>query len=172
MTSASTGLTGGLSNLIAGASAAVAGIGAVGAAVGAVVSKYAEFETHLADLRALTGLGADAMQELSDGAIEVSKATGQSASAVVDAMTIVGSKFPSLLKNTNGLIETTKNALVLSRAAGMDAGSAASALTTILNQFTLDASASVDVINALAAASQAGSADIDYLTKAIEKSGS
>lgn len=172
MTSASAGLTGGLSNLVAGASAAVVGIGAVGAAVGAVVGKYAEFETHLADLRALTGLGADAMQELTDGAIEVSKATGQSASSVVDAMTIVGSKFPTLLKDTNGLIETTKNALVLSRAAGMDAGGAASALTTILNQFALNAQASVDVINALAAASQAGSADIDYLTTAIEKSGS
>lgn len=172
MTSASAGLTGGLSNLVAGASAAVVGIGAVGAAVGAVVGKYAEFETHLADLRALTGLGADAMQELTDGAIEISKATGQSASSVVDAMTIVGSKFPTLLKDTNGLIETTKNALVLSRAAGMDAGGAASALTTILNQFALNAQASVDVINALAAASQAGSADIDYLTTAIEKSGS
>ena len=172
MTSASAGLTGGLSNLVAGASAAVVGIGAVGASVGAVVGKYAEFETHLADLRALTGLGADAMQELTDGAIEVSKATGQSASSVVDAMTIVGSKFPTLLKDTNGLIETTKNALVLSRAAGMDAGGAASALTTILNQFTLNAQASVDVINALAAASQAGSADIGYLTTAIEKSGS
>lgn len=172
MTSASAGLTGGLSNLVAGASAAVVGIGAVGAAVGAVVGKYAEFETHLADLRALTGLGANAMQELTDGAIEVSKATGQSASSVVDAMTIVGSKFPDLLKDTNGLIETTKNALVLSRAAGMDAGGAASALTTILNQFTLNAQASVDVINALAAASQAGSADIGYLTTAIEKSGS
>lgn len=172
MTSASAGLTGGLSNLVAGASAAVVGIGAVGAAVGAVVGKYAEFETHLADLRALTGLGADAMQELTDGAIEVSKATGQSASSVVDAMTIVGSKFPTLLKDTNGLIETTKNALVLSRAAGMDAGGAASALTTILNQFALNAQASVDVINALAAASQAGSADIGYLTTAIEKSGS
>lgn len=172
MTSASAGLTGGLSNLVAGASAAVAGIGAVGAAVGAVVGKYSEFETHLADLRALTGLGADAMQELTDGAIEVSKATGQSASSVVDAMTIVGSKFPTLLKDTNGLIETTKNALVLSRAAGMDAGGAASALTTILNQFALNAQASVDVINALAAASQAGSADINYLATAIEKSGS
>ena len=172
MTSASAGLTGGLSNLVAGASAAVVGIGAVGAAVGAVVGKYAEFETHLADLRALTGLGADAMQELTDGAIEVSKATGQSASSVVDAMTIVGSKFPTLLKDTNGLIETTKNALVLSRAAGMDAGGAASALTTVLNQFALNAQASVDVINALAAASQAGSADINYLTTAIEKSGS
>lgn len=172
MTSASAGLTGGLSNLVAGASAAVVGIGAVGAAVGAVVGKYSEFETHLADLRALTGLGADAMQELTDGAIEVSKATGQSASSVVDAMTIVGSKFPTLLKDTNGLIETTKNALVLSRAAGMDAGGAASALTTILNQFTLNAQASVDVINALAAASQAGSADINYLATAIEKSGS
>ena len=172
MTSASAGLTGGLSNLVAGASAAVVGIGAVGAAVGAVVGKYAEFETHLADLRALTGLGADAMQELTDGAIDVSKATGQSASSVVDAMTIVGSKFPTLLKDTNGLIETTKNALVLSRAAGMDAGGAASALTTVLNQFALNAQASVDVINALAAASQAGSADINYLTTAIEKSGS
>lgn len=172
MTSASAGLTGGLSSLVAGASAAVVGIGAVGAAFGAVVGKYAEFETHLADLRALTGLGADAMQELTDGAIEVSKATGQSASSVVDAMTIVGSKFPALLEDTNGLIETTKNALVLSRAAGMDAGGAASALTTILNQFTLNAQNSVDVINALAAASQAGSADISYLTTAIEKSGS
>ena len=172
MTSASAGLTGGLSNLVAGASAAVVGIGAVGAAFGAVVGKYSEFETHLADLRALTGLGADAMQELTDGAIEVSKATGQSASSVVDAMTIVGSKFPTLLKDTNGLIETTKNALVLSRAAGMDAGGAASALTTILNQFALNAQASVDVINALAAASQAGSADINYLATAIEKSGS
>ena len=65
----------------------------------------------------------------------------------------------------------TKQAIILAEAAGMDVPDAAKALSGSINQMGESADVAGEYINILAAASQAGSADIQYLAKAIEKSG-
>ena len=84
---------------------------------------------------------------------------------------MIGSQQPELLKNREALNEVTKQAIILAEAAGMDVPSAAKALSGSINQMGESANVAGEYINILAAASQAGSADIQYLSKAIEKSG-
>lgn len=129
-------------------------------------------------LQALTGLSPEAVAEMEQMAIKTSTSVvegniriKQSADDIVDAYTLVGSQRPELLKNADALHAVTQDAIILSEAAKMELDPAARALANTLNQFNLSADQSRRVINILAAGSQAGSADIEYLSQAIEKTG-
>lgn len=136
-----------------------------------VTKKSMEFEKSLSGLRSLTGLGAKDMEYFKKAAIDLGSTSTQTASQVVEAYKLIGSQQPELLKNREALNEVTKQAIILAEAAGMDVPSAAKALSGSINQMGESANVAGEYINILAAASQAGSADIQYLSKAIEKSG-
>ena len=122
-----------------------------------------QFEKSLSSLRSITGLSATDMEFFKQKAIELGSTSTQTASQVVEAFQLIGSQQPELLKNKEALSEVTKQAITLAEAAGMDVPEAAKALSGSINQMGESADK--------AAASQAGSADIQYLSKAIEKSG-
>lgn len=136
------------------------------------VGKSMNFEKSLSSLQSLTGLGASEMGFFKDAAIELGSTSTQTASQVVDAFKLIGSQKPELLQDRDALKEVTKAAITLAEAAGMEVPDAAKALTGVLNQFGMDASQSTDVINMLAAASQKGAGDINYLNDAVVKAGS
>ena len=143
-----------------------------------VVDVFNEYEKKLDNLSALTGLTGDNLTWLSQQAKEMSTSMGegnvritQSADAIVDAYTKVGSARPELLKNKEDLNMVTKEAILLSEAANSELEPAVKALTGVLNQFNAPASDSRRIINALAAGSKEGAGEIPYLTEAIEKSG-
>ena len=136
------------------------------------------FEERLDNLSALTGLQGQDLESLGRTAQDMSvKITEggvrikQSADSIVDAFTKVGSQRPELLKNKEALAAVTEDAILLSEAAKSDLEPAVKGLTTTMNQFNLPAGESRRIINAMAAGSKAGAADIPYLTEAIEKSG-
>ncbi|MGQ7868690.1 phage tail tape measure protein [Sunxiuqinia sp. sy24] len=136
------------------------------------------FEERLDNLSALTGLSGKELEWLGNQAKETSIKTTesgikikQSAADILDAYTKVGSQRPELLKNKEALAAVTEDAIILSEAAKMDLEPAVKGLTTTLNQHRLAASESGRVINAMAAGSKEGAADIPYLTEAMEKSG-
>ncbi len=136
------------------------------------------FEERLDNLSALTGLEGQDLESLGRTAQEMStKITDggvrikQSADDIVDAFTKVGSQRPELLKNKEALAAVTEDAILLSEAAKSDLEPAVKGLTTTMNQFNLPATESRRIINAMAAGSKEGAADIPYLTQAIEKSG-
>jgi len=142
------------------------------------INSFNEFEETVSNLRALTGLGAEEMKYLEDQAKKTSVETieggvriKQSAKDIVDAYTLVGSKRPELLKNKEALHEVTREAIILSEAAKMELGPAAGALAITMNQFELSADKARMVINSLAAGSQAGAGNIEYISQAIEKAG-
>lgn len=149
--------------------------GAATAAVGVVMVQAgkaaAEFETHLDSLQSLTGLSDEAMQDISKGAIEMSKEFKSSASEIVDAMKLIGSQAPELLSDKDALMEVTKAANVLAEAAQIEVVDAAKGITTVMNQMGVSASEASNIINVLAASSQQGSADVAYLNTAFEKAG-
>ena len=147
------------------------GLTAVGGTMIAAGKATAEFETHLNSLQSLTGLTDNEMKSINDGAIEMSKGFKSSAGEIVDAMKLIGSQAPELLKNSDALMEVTKAANVLSEAAEISVEDAAKAITGTMNQMGASASQATDIINTFAAASQQGSADVAYLNKAFEKSG-
>ncbi|MDT8394244.1 MAG: phage tail tape measure protein [Bacteroidales bacterium] len=136
------------------------------------------FEERVDNLSALTGLEGDELEWLAQKAKETSVAIvesgiriKQSASDIVDAYTQMGSKRPELLKNKQALHEVTMNAIILSEAAKGKLDPSVQALATTLNQFNLQATDSREVINTIAAGSKIGAANIDYLSTAVEKSG-
>lgn len=130
-----------------------------------------QFEKSLSSLRSITGLSATDMEFFKQKAIELGSTSTQTASQVVEAFQLIGSQQPELLKNKEALSEVTKQAITLAEAAGMDVPEAAKALSGSINQMGESADKAGEYVNILAAASQAGSADIQYLSKAIEKSG-
>lgn len=160
-----------LGSIASMANPATLAIGAVGGTMIAAGKATAEFETHLNSLQSLTGLADNEMKAINDGAIEMSKNFRSSASEIVDAMKLIGSQAPELLKDKDALMAVTEAANVLSEAAEISVEDAAKAITVTMNQMGVSASQATDIINTFAAASQQGSADVAYLNTAFEKSG-
>lgn len=165
------GIVGQLGALVTPAGAATAAVAAVGVVMVSAGKAAAEFETHLDSLQSLTGLSDEAMQDISKGAIEMSKEFKSSASDIVDAMKLIGSQAPELLSDKDALMEVTKAANVLAEAAQIEVVDAAKGITTVMNQMGVSASEASNIINVLAASSQQGSADVAYLNTAFEKAG-
>ena len=165
------GIAGQLGALVTPAGAATAAVAAVGVVMVQAGKSAAEFETHLDSLQSLTGLGDDAMKDISKGAIDMSKEFSSSASDIVDSMKLIGSQAPELLSDKDALMEVTKAANVLAEAAQIEVVDAAKGITTVMNQMGVSASEASNIINTLAASSQQGSADVAYLNKAFEKAG-
>lgn len=151
--------------------AAFAGFGTVSEIIGNAVQSSVEFEKSLSRMRALTGATAQELEYYKKQAIEMGKASGMSASEVVQAFQTVGGQRPELLKNKEALAEVTQAAITLSHASGDDLETSVRALTMSLGQFGAQSSEAGNYINILAAASQEGAAEVPYLTAAIEKSG-
>lgn len=165
------GIAGQLGAIVSPAGAATAAVAAVGVVMVQAGKSAAEFETHLDSLQSLTGLSDGAMQDISKGAIEMSKEFKSSASDIVDAMKLIGSQAPELLSDKDALMEVTKAANVLAEAAQIEVVDAAKGITTVMNQMGVSASEASNIINVLAASSQQGSADVAYLNRAFEKAG-
>lgn len=149
--------------------AAVAGVVAV---VGSAISSVEDFNKSLKGLSALTGVGGDTLKQIGDDAVDLSMKYGTAATEIVDSMKMIGSQAPQLLSDMEGLKGVTEAAMVLQKAAdGMTVEDTAKAITTVMNQMNVAASESTNIINTLAAGAQKGAADVNYLSTAIEKTG-
>lgn len=156
--------------------------GAIGLAIGTFdtfknaisdnIQMAKDFEKAASGVKALTGASEDTMKKFKQYAIDLGGTTTQTASQVMDAFGMIGSQSPELLKSADSLAKVTENAIILSEAAGIDLADASKALTGILNQFGISANKSKDIINMLAAASQQGAGNIEYLNGAIKNCGS
>lgn len=170
--SAGLGSLGGvLSGLVSPAGAAAMAVGGLAKVFVDAAKAAADFEDHLADLQALTGLDDEGMKKLGDGALDMSGRFQSSAGEIVDAMKLIGSQAPELLKVPDALMEVTDAANVLSEAARIEVTDAAKAITGTMNQMGASSSEAADIINTFAAASQQGSADVAYLNTVFEKAG-
>lgn len=137
-----------------------------------------KMEDSSAGLKALTGLDDESVTGLMDTAKRLSTSITedgvrirQSSVEINDAFAVVGSQRPELLKNAEALESVTEDAILLSIASKDKLEPATKALTTTLNQFNLAGEESRRVVNAIAAGSQAGAGNINYISQAMEKSG-
>jgi TP901 family phage tail tape measure protein len=142
------------------------------------INDMKDFEKGASELSALTGLMGSDLQFLKDEALNMGsefKRSGiyisQSATDILEAFKIVGSAKPELLKDKEALSEVTKQAIILSEAAGMQLEPAVNALTLTMNQFGASANESARFINVLAAGSKEGAAEIPDLTDSIREFG-
>lgn len=150
--------------------------------IGFAIKKFTDMldarEDSQANLEALTGLDKQSIKWLTEQSTLLSTTLTkdgvrikQSSREILDAMTIVGSQRPELLKNKEALLAVTRDAMTMSIASKDSLEASTEALTNTLNQFNLEGTESTRIINAMAAGSKAGAATIPYLSQAIEKSG-
>ena len=143
-----------------------------------VVQSFNDFQERVSNLSALTGLKGDALDWLTKKAKELSTATleggikiTKSAQDIVDGFTKMGSARPELLKNKEALAQVTEKALILAAASKIEMVPAIDAVAASMNQFNLDASQSDRIINAIAAGSLEGSAEVADLTESMKNVG-
>jgi len=150
----------------------VGGIAGIGAVIGSSISSVENFNKSLNGLSAITGVEGDALKDVGDMALDMSKKFGGAATDIVDSMSKIGGQAPVLLKDMDALGQVTEAAIVLSKAAdNMTVEDTAKAITTVMNQFNVTGAESTNIINTLAAGSKEGAAEVDYLTVALEKAG-
>lgn len=143
---------------------------AAGAAVEGIrqiISTVTQYEQTAADLQAITGANGDTLEFLKQSAVEVGLETTVSAAQTLEAYKLIASAKPELLSNAEGLAEITREAVTLTEAMGGDLPTAATNLTDIMNQFNAPASEASRFVNALAAGSKEGSADVGQLAAAM-----
>ena len=113
-----------------------AGIDLVKNVIGGAIKIVTEFDQSIADLGAITGLTVDTgLNDFKAAVLDVSKSTGKGASDIAKAFQIVGSAKPELLSSADALATVTEQAVILSKAGGLDIPAAADALTKAMNQF-------------------------------------
>lgn len=145
-------------------------IGIQGAANAAryIVDVNRDFEKSLSSLQSITGVTKEELKLYQAEALRIGKTTTTSAIQAVKAFQLIGSARPELLESRKDLIAVTEASLVLSEAAGIELPEAADALAGAFNQLQLPASEANRVINAMAAGSVAGAAEIKDLNDSLK----
>mgnify|MGYP000731209800 CR=1 FL=1 len=156
-----------LKGSIAGAFAPLALAGAAIAGIRSLVSAVSDFEQGAADLSAITGATGDTLEFLKQQAVEVGVETTISAGDTLEAYKLIASAKPELLTNAEALASITREAIALTEAMGGDLPTAATNLTDIMNKFNASADQAPRFVNALAAGSKEGSADVESLAASI-----
>ena len=164
---ASTGIFRTLRTTLATTFAPLFAAGAAVAGIQSLISTVTEYEQIAADLQAITGANGDTLEFLKQSAVEVGLETTVSAAQTLEAYKLIASAKPELLDNAEGLAEITKEAVSLTEAMGGDLPTTATNLTDIMNQFNAPASEASRFVNALAAGSKEGSADVGQLAASI-----
>lgn len=132
-----------------------------------VATANVELEENLASLSAITGVTGNAFKAFEQQIEKVSKSQRVFTGDTAKAFEIVGSAKPELLSNAEALGTVTDAVITLSKASKDDLQTSALNLTGAMNQFNLAADQSMRVINTLAAASQAGSANISKINESL-----
>lgn len=138
-----------------------------------------EFNSKMADLEALTGVTGKGLDDLAEKARAQALVFGGDASRTLTAYKLVLSQLgPDLAKTPEALDAITRGAQVLSKGMGNDLTAATEAITTTLNQYSVNANDPLEVtqamtraINVLAAAAKEGSAEVPDLSAAMKESG-
>ena len=171
---------GDLGGVIGGVSgkAAVASAG-IGIAVGLAkegIAIFADFETSMADLSAITGLTGKKLEEAGNDARELGLKFGIDGKEGVESMKLVISALgPDVAQNQEVLKGMTDTVLTFAKAGSIDGQAAADALTVTMSQYgyaTADAATQLQVMNRIAnvqaAASKEGSAEIQDLAASMK----
>jgi TP901 family phage tail tape measure protein len=157
--------------LLGAALGPLAAIGAAVAVFNRAKTTIQEFNVSLDELQSITGAADEDMKFFQATAVETSKRVGISAKEIVEAYKLVGSAKPELLQNKEALASVTEEAIILSQATGMELAGSVDSLTTIMNANNATADETNRYINALAAGSQAGAKEVDFLSQAMKNVG-
>lgn len=120
---------------ISGMASRLAGLAGAGLSISTIITTSRQYGQALSDLQAITGATADEMKALDLAAQEMGRTTEYSASQAAEALKLMASAKPELLKTSDGLQQATNSALILAQAAGTTLPDATRTLALSLNQY-------------------------------------
>ncbi|WP_413496324.1 phage tail tape measure protein [Morganella psychrotolerans] len=161
----------GISTKITNVAGKLALLAGTGLSIGSILSVSRQYGQALADLSAITGASAEQMKRYDEAALKMGRTTEFGATKVADAMKLLASAKPALLKTAGALEEVTAKSITLAQASGIDLAEAAKSLSFSLNQYGASAISAERYINVLAAGAKYGASEINETSQAIKTSG-
>jgi TP901 family phage tail tape measure protein len=128
----------------------------------------AAFGQSVADLSSITGIVGKDLEDLAANSRKLGQESGMGADSAARAYSLLASQIEISRIGIDGLNRLEKNSVTLAQAAGMSIDDAANALAGTINQFGLRAEDAERVINALAAGSKYGAAEINDLAQSFK----
>jgi TP901 family phage tail tape measure protein len=147
-------------------------IGGLVAAFKGAAKTIIEFEKSIAELSSITGATGKDLDILKQKVLEVSRSTSKSANEVATAFKLIGSAKPELLANADALAQVSEQAIILSKASGLDLAVASEALAKAMNQYGAGAEDAAMFTDILATSQQKGTAPIEKLSESLKNVGS
>jgi TP901 family phage tail tape measure protein len=143
----------------------------VGDAFNNAIQIQKEFEKSIQNLSAITGASGSDLEFYKQKALEMGVSVKGGAIGVVEAIKLIGSAKPELLQNKEALADVTNQAILLSKAAGLELPDAATRLTDAMNQFGASSDQAGMFVDTLAAGAKFGAAEVPQITEALLKFG-
>lgn len=166
---------GGVSEMLGSLSSLGGGFAALGAAaVGAVsyiLKGFDDLKSEMNNFQAVTDVSDDEMKEFEKSARDLSNSTGVAEKSIIALQTSLVGITPSLAQNREALLKSTEAAILLGKAGRISAEEASTALSSILAQYNLAGTESLNVAHAIAAGSKAGAIEIEGLGIVIQRAG-
>ena len=156
-----TGLTGGF---------AVLGAAAVGACA-YILKGFDDLKSEMNNFQAVTDVSDEEMKAFEQSARDLSNSTGVAEKSIIALQTSLVGINPQLSTNREALLKSTEAAILLGKAGRISSEEASTALSSILAQYNLVGTESVNVANAIAAGSKAGAIEIEGLGEVLQKAG-
>lgn len=165
----------GVSEMLGSLGSLGGGFAALGAAaVGAVsyiLKGFDELKSQMNNFQAVTDVSDEEMKEFEKSARDLSNSTGVAEKSIIALQTSLVGINPSLSENRAALLKSTEAAILLGKAGRISAEEASTALSSILAQFNLAGTESLNVANAIAAGSKAGAIEIEGLGIVLQRAG-
>ena len=156
-----TGLTGGFAAL---------GAAAIGACA-YILKGFDDLKSEMNNFQAVTDVSDEEMKAFEQSARDLSNSTGVAEKSIIALQTSLVGINPQLSTNREALLKSTEAAILLGKAGRISSEEATVALSSILAQYNLAGTESVNVANAIAAGSKAGAIEIEGLGEVLQKAG-
>lgn len=168
-------LGGGVSEMLGSLTGLTGGFAALGAAaVGAcayILKGFDDLKSEMNNFQAVTDVSDEEMKQFEKSARELSNATGVSEKSIIALQTSLVGINPALAQNREALLKSTEAAILLGKAGRISAEEASTALSSILAQYNLAGTESLNVANSIAAGSKAGAIEVEGLGTVLQRAG-
>lgn len=166
---------GGVSEMLGSLGVLSGGFAALGAAaVGAVayiLKGFDDLKSEMNNFQAVTDVSDEEMKQFEQSARELSNSTGVAEKSIIALQTSLVGINPQLAQNREALLKSTEAAILLGKAGRISSEEASTALSSILAQYNLAGTESLNVANSIAAGSKAGAIEIEGLSEVIGRAG-
>lgn len=171
-----TGMFGGsVSEMLGSLGVLSGGFAALGAAaIGAcayILKGFDDLKSEMNNFQAVTDVSDEEMKAFEQSARDLSNSTGVAEKSIIALQTSLVGINPQLAQNREALLKSTEAAILLGKAGRISSEEASTALSSILAQYNLAGTESVNVANAIAAGSKAGAIEIQGLGEVLQKAG-